>query len=123
MARNILTVDDSATIRRMVSFTFKGAGHNVFEAEDGVAGLAVLKSQKIELVITDVNMPNMGGLEFTRQARTLPDYAAVPIVLLTTESDPNKKAEGKAAGATGWIVKPFTPEQLQAVLAKLFPNG
>lgn len=123
MARNIITVDDSSTIRRMVSFTFKGAGHQVFEAEDGVAGLAVLKSQPIDLIITDVNMPNMGGLEFTRQARTLPQYTATPIILLTTENDPAKKAEGKAAGATGWIVKPFTPEQLLAVLTKLFPNG
>ena len=123
MSHKIITVDDSATIRRMVVFTLKESGQEVLEAGDGVEGLALLKAHKIELIFTDVNMPNMNGLEFTRQVRALPGYASVPIILLTTESDPTKKAEGKAAGATGLVVKPFSPEQLKAILARVFPNG
>ena len=123
MARKIISIDDSPTIRRMVAFALKEAGHQVYEAGDGIEGLNVLKSEQIELIFTDVNMPNMGGIELTRQARALPAYASVPIILLTTESDPAKKAEGKAAGATGWVVKPFTPDQLQAILKRVFPNG
>jgi two-component system chemotaxis response regulator CheY len=105
----------------MVSFTLTGAGHEVIEAQDGAIALNVLQARSVDLVITDVNMPNMNGIELTRQLRTLPSFARTPILLLTTESDPAKKAQGRAAGATGWIVKPFTQEQLLAIVAKLLP--
>jgi two-component system chemotaxis response regulator CheY len=121
MGKTILTVDDARTMRQMVSFTLKGAGHEVLEAQDGAIALNVLQSRSVDLVITDVHMPNMNGIELTRQLRTLPSFGRTPIILLTTESDPGKKAEGRAAGATGWIVKPFSQEQLLAIVAKLFP--
>ena len=121
MGKIILTVDDAATIRKMVSFTLRGAGHQVLEAADGVRALETLRSGLVDLVITDVNMPNMNGIELTRRMRALPSFLKTPIVLLTTESDPQKKAEGRAAGATGWMVKPFNQEQLLALVAKLFP--
>ena len=121
MGKTILTVDDAATMRRMVSFTLRGAGHEVFEAQDGAIALNVLQSRPVDLVITDVHMPNMNGIELTRHLRALPRFGRTPIILLTTESDPAKKAEGRAAGATGWIVKPFSQEQLLAIVARLFP--
>jgi two-component system chemotaxis response regulator CheY len=121
MGKKIITVDDAATIRRMVSFTLRGAGHEVLEAADGAIALNVLQAHPVDLVITDVNMPNMNGIELTRQLRALPSFSRTPVLLLTTESDPAKKAEGRAAGATGWIVKPFSQEQLLAVVAKLLP--
>ena len=121
MAKKILTVDDAATIRRMVAFTLRGAGHEVIEAQDGAIALSLLQAHAVDLVITDVNMPNMSGIELTRQLRALPRFSRTPILLLTTESDPAKKAEGRAAGATGWIVKPFSQEQLLAIVAKLLP--
>jgi len=93
----------------------------VLEASDGAVALSVLQSHRVDLVITDVHMPNMGGIELTRQLRALPSFGRTPILLLTTESDPGKKAEGRAAGATGWIIKPFGQEQLLAVVAKLLP--
>jgi len=122
MGKTVLTVDDASTIRKMVSFTLKAAGHEVLEAQDGTVALSVLQSRSVDLVITDVHMPNMNGLELTRRLRALPGFGRTPIILLTTESDPTKKAEGRAAGATGWIVKPFGQEQLLAVMAKLFPG-
>jgi two-component system chemotaxis response regulator CheY len=122
MPKTILTVDDAATMRKMVSFTLRGAGHEVLEAQDGAIALNVLQSRAVDLVITDVHMPNMNGIELTRQLRALPSFGRTPIILLTTESDPGKKAEGRAAGATGWIVKPFSQEQLLAIVAKLFPS-
>jgi two-component system chemotaxis response regulator CheY len=121
MGNTILTVDDAATMRKMVSFTLKGAGHEVLEAQDGAVALSVLQSHRVDLVITDVHMPNMDGISLTRQLRALPSFGKTPVLLLTTESDPGKKAEGRAAGATGWIVKPFSQEQLLAVVAKLLP--
>jgi len=122
MGKTILTVDDAATIRKMVSFTLRGAGHEVLEAQDGAVALGVLQSHTVDLVVTDVHMPNMNGIELTRQLRALPSFGRRPILLLTTESDPGKKAEGRAAGATGWIVKPFSQEQLLAIVAKLLPS-
>ena len=122
MGKTILTVDDAATMRKMVCFTLKAAGHEVFEAQDGAVALSLLQSRPVDLVITDVHMPNMNGLELTRQLRALPSFGRTPIILLTTESDPGKKAEGRAAGATGWIVKPFSQEQLLAIVARLFPS-
>ncbi|MDH5601800.1 MAG: response regulator, partial [Gammaproteobacteria bacterium] len=112
-------VDDSASMRQMVSFTLKGAGHTVVEAVDGVDALAKAKSGKFDLVISDVNMPNMDGITLIRELRALPNFKFTPMLMLTTESTAEKKQEGKAAGATGWIVKPFNPDQLLATANKV----
>ena len=109
MAKRIMTVDDSASIRQVVSFTLSNAGYDVVTAEDGVDALSKLGGAPVNLVITDLNMPNMDGIELIRNIRKEPASKFVPVVMLTTESQPAKKAEGKAAGATGWIVKPFKP--------------
>ncbi|MBK6660267.1 MAG: response regulator [Proteobacteria bacterium] len=116
---SILAVDDSASMRQMVAFTLKGAGYNVIEAVDGKDALEKAKSGGADVVLTDVNMPNMDGIELVRQLRQLPKYKFTPMLLLTTESGADKKAQGKAAGATGWLVKPFNPEQLLATIAKV----
>lgn len=116
----ILAVDDSASMRQMVSFTLKGAGHDVFEAQDGVDALNVAKGQSgFDLVISDINMPNMDGISLIKELRALPAFKFTPILMLTTESGVDKKSEGKAAGATGWIVKPFNPDQLLATINKV----
>ena len=115
----ILAVDDSASMRQMVSFTLKGAGYDVVEAVDGVDALNKAKGQSVNLVITDVNMPNMDGITLIAELRKLPAYKFTPLLMLTTESAPEKKAAGKAAGATGWIVKPFNPDQLLATVKKV----
>jgi len=116
----ILAVDDSASMRQMVSFTLKGAGHEVYEACDGAEALEVAKNQgAVDLVISDINMPNMDGISLIKELRQLPDYKFIPILMLTTESGAEKKGEGKAAGATGWIVKPFNPDQLLATIGKV----
>ncbi len=117
--KTIMTVDDSASLRQMVSFVLREGGYDVVEAVDGRDALSKLQGLELHLFLTDINMPNMDGIELTRQLRALPEYKFVPIVLLTTESHPEKKLEGKAAGATGWIVKPFKPEQLLAVVKKV----
>ena len=117
--KTIMTVDDSASLRQMVSVVLRRDGYAVVEAVDGLDALSKLRGQNLDLILTDINMPKMDGLEFTRQARVLPQYKFVPIVLLTTESHPEKKQEGKAAGATAWIVKPFSPDQLLAVVKKV----
>jgi two-component system, chemotaxis family, chemotaxis protein CheY len=119
--KTIMTVDDAVTIRKMISMTLKGAGHEVMEAVDGAAALDALKDRPVDLIISDVNMPNMDGIEMTRQLRQTSTHSRTPIILLTTESAQEIKDKGRAAGATGWIVKPFKEEQLLAVLAKLFP--
>ncbi len=119
MAKRIITVDDAATMRRLVGYTLRGVGHEVLEAEDGEDALRVLGQQSVDLVITDVNMPKMDGIELVRRLRALPRYQVTPILLLTTESDPEKKQQGKLAGATGWITKPFQPDQLIAAVAKV----
>jgi two-component system chemotaxis response regulator CheY len=120
MPKRILTVDDSSTMRQMVGVTLKSAGYEVLEAADGVEALDKLRqSPTIDLVLTDLNMPRMDGLELTRQIRALASGRAVPIILLTTESSPEMKLRGKAAGATGWIVKPFQPNQLLEVIGKV----
>jgi len=116
---NILTVDDSASMRQMVAFTLQSAGHNVTQAADGIEALAHAKSGQFNLVITDVNMPNMDGISLTRELRSLEEYKYTPILTLTTEAGKEKKEEGKAAGATGWIVKPFNPEQLLSTIKKV----
>ncbi len=118
MAKVILTVDDSASVRQMVRFTLCDAGYTVIEAIDGKDALTKFTSS-VNLVITDLNMPNLDGLGLIRGLRANPACKGVPIIMLTTESQPAKKLEGKAAGATGWIVKPFAPEQLVAVVRKV----
>jgi len=115
----ILTVDDSASMRQMVTFTLKSAGHQVTEATDGVDALQKAKQEKFNLIITDVNMPNMDGITLTKELRALDDYKFTPILTLTTESGSNRKKEGKAAGATGWIIKPFNPDQLLSTIQKV----
>jgi two-component system chemotaxis response regulator CheY len=120
MGKKILTVDDSASMRQMVSFTLKGAGYDVVEAVDGKDALGKVQGADIGMIITDLNMPNMDGIELIRAVRGMPGLKFIPIVLLTTESQDSKKKEGKEAGATGWIVKPFKPEQLVAVVKKVF---
>ncbi len=117
--KTIMTVDDSASLRQMVSFVLRGGGYDVVEAVDGLDALSKLKGQDLHLFLSDINMPKMDGIELTRKLRALPEYKFVPIVLLTTESHPEKKQEGKSAGATAWIVKPFSPDQLLAVVKKV----
>ena len=122
MAKKILAVDDSKTMREMVSFTLKNAGYEVVEAEDGQAALIALNGGKVDVVITDLNMPNMNGFGLIRALRALPNYKYTPILMLTTEGDSGKKEEGKAVGATGWIVKPFNPVKLVEVVQKVCPS-
>ena len=117
--KQILTVDDSASIRQMVSFTLAKAGFEVTEAVDGRDGLAKAGQRKADLIITDLNMPNMDGIQMIAAIRKLPGYGFTPILMLTTESQAGKKDEGRKAGATGWIVKPFNADQLIAVVQKL----
>ena len=118
MSKTIMTVDDSASVRQMVSLTLRDAGYSIIEACDGKDALAKLAGP-VDMIVTDLNMPNMDGITFIKSVRALAQYKFVPIVMLTTESQASKKEEGKAAGATGWIVKPFKPDQLLAVAKKL----
>lgn len=117
--KKVLAVDDSATIRTSISFVLKEAGYDVVEAVDGVDGLAKAKADKFNLIITDINMPNMDGIEMIKQVRATEGYKFTPIIALTTENQDSKMQEGKAAGATGWIVKPFTSEKLLAIVKKI----
>ncbi len=119
MGKTILTVDDSASIRQMVTFTLKGAGYNVVEAVDGMDGLAKLGSTDVQMVITDLNMPKLDGIGFIKKVRANAKTKFIPVIMLTTESQAEKKQAGKSAGATGWIVKPFKPEQLLGVVKKV----
>ncbi len=116
---SILVVDDSASMRQMVVFTLKGAGYEVEEAVDGMDALKKAKLRSFNIVVTDVNMPNMDGISLIKELRGLNDYRFTPLLMLTTESGADKKQEGKAAGATGWMVKPFNPEQLLATIKKV----
>jgi two-component system chemotaxis response regulator CheY len=117
--KQILTVDDSASIRQMVSFTLTKAGYQVTEAVDGKDGLGKAGQTKVDLIITDLNMPNMDGIQMITAVRKLPGYGFTPILMLTTESQVEKKDAGRKAGATGWIVKPFNADQLISVVQKL----
>lgn len=112
MSKSILAVDDSTSMRQMVAFTLKGAGYLVEEAADGQQALNIAKGKSFDLVLSDVNMPVMDGIELIRQLRSVPAYKFTPILMLTTEAGAEKKKQGKEAGATGWIVKPFNPDQL-----------
>jgi len=118
MAKTFLIVDDSASMRQLIAFTIKDAGHEVLLAENGRDALEKMSRAKVDMVITDLNMPEMDGIAFIRELRGKADYKFVPIVMLTTESQEAKKQEGRAAGASGWIVKPFSPAQLMDVVKK-----
>ena len=119
MTKTVLSVDDSASVRQMVKLTLAGAGYEVIQACDGAEGLEKARGAAADVVLTDLNMPGMNGLALIRELRKLPTYTGVPIVLLTTESDAERKQQAKAAGATGWITKPFQPEQLLSVTKKV----
>jgi two-component system, chemotaxis family, chemotaxis protein CheY len=119
MAKIILAVDDSTSIRQMVAFTLKSAGYTVIEAVDGQDGLDKAKAQAVDLILTDQNMPRMDGLTLIKSLRNLPQFSATPILMLTTESSDEMKAQGKSVGATGWIVKPFDPHKLLEVIKKV----
>ncbi|MDK2881212.1 MAG: two-component system, chemotaxis family, chemotaxis protein CheY [Clostridia bacterium] len=121
MSRRVLAVDDSATVRSSLKLVLQEAGYDLVLAADGEEALNKIKKskEKFHLIITDLNMPKMNGIELIKAVRSLPDYRFVPILMLTTESQADKKLEGKKAGATGWIVKPFTPEQLIGVIQKV----
>ncbi len=119
MSKTALVVDDSATMREMVSYTLKQAGFEPLAGANGQEALDQLTGQQVDLIITDLNMPVMNGMAMIRGLRALPTYVGVPIVFLTTESDEAVKSEAKAAGATGWLTKPFKPDQLLSVVAKL----
>ena len=119
MYKRIMTVDDSASIRQMICFTLKEAGYEVVEASDGEDALTKLEGNHIHMMITDLNMPRLNGMELVQRMRAMPGYKYIPIIMLTTESAGEKKQQCKLAGATGWIVKPFKPEQLLAVVEKV----
>jgi two-component system chemotaxis response regulator CheY len=118
MAR-ILAVDDSPSMRQMVSVALSQAGHEVELACDGVEALRIAGTRRFDLVITDVNMPNMDGITLVRELRAKPTYKFVPLLVLTTEATPERKQQGREAGATGWLVKPFNPERLLATIARV----
>ncbi len=115
----IMTVDDSASMRQMISFTLNSAGHDVIEVCDGKEALDLAHGKSVDVVIADVNMPNMDGITLVESLRGLPDYKFTPILMLTTESEEAKRQQGKTVGATGWIVKPFNPEQLLNIVNKV----
>jgi two-component system chemotaxis response regulator CheY len=115
----ILAVDDSPSMRQMVAFTLRSAGFDVAEAEDGAIALELARKERFSLAIVDINMPNMDGMALVRALRAEADYKFTPLLMLTTEASPERKQEGKAAGATGWIVKPFNPEQLVATIKRV----
>jgi len=115
----ILVVDDSTSMRQMVKFALQTSGHEIVEAADGSAGLTAARQGTFDLVLTDVNMPIMNGIELAKELRKLPAFKFTPILMLTTESDTSKKMEGKAAGVTGWIVKPFQPAKLISTVNKI----
>lgn len=119
MAKKILAVDDSPSMRQMLRLTLRAAGYEVVEATDGDEALEYARQHGVDLVLTDVNMPRMDGITLVAHLRTLPAYQLTPLLLLTTESSPERKLRGKQAGATGWMVKPFKPEQLLATLEQL----
>lgn len=119
MAKTILTVDDSLSIRQMVTFTLKSAGYDVLDAVDGIDGLEKAKANSVDLILTDQNMPRMDGVTLVKNLRALPQHSKTPILILTTESTDEMKAQGRAAGATGWLVKPFDPQKLIEVVRKV----
>ena len=122
MSKTILAVDDSASMRQMIAVTLRTAGYDVVEAEDGDEALEYARKYCVDLVLADVNMPGIDGITLVAQLRTLPAYHLTPLLLLTTESSQERKLQGKRAGATGWMVKPFNPAQLLATLERVLSN-
>jgi two-component system chemotaxis response regulator CheY len=123
VSKRILAVDDSASMRHMVSVTLRGAGYEVVEAADGDEALEYARGHSVDLVLADVNMPRMNGITLVAHLRTLPDYRLTPLLLLTTESSQQSKQQGKQAGATGWMIKPFHPDQLLATLDRVLSGS
>ena len=123
MSKKILAVDDSGSLRQMLSFTLRSGGYQVVDAIDGVDGLKKAQASPFDLVLTDQNMPNMDGLTLIKRLRAEPAYRSVPILMLTTESSAEMKAKGREAGANGWMVKPFDPNKLLEVVAKVIGPG
>jgi len=121
MAKTILVIDDSASLRQVVKMALTGAGYEVLEAGDGKAALAMLDGRQVNMAICDINMPVMNGIEFVKAAKQLAAYKFMPILMLTTESQEEKKEQGKAAGAKAWMIKPFSPTQLVSAVTKLCP--
>ena len=121
MGKRVMTVDDSATVRQVLQMTLSGAGYDVVEAVDGQDALEKLASESVDMLVTDLNMPKLDGIDLIQEVRQKPGNRFMPIIMLTTESQPEKKHEGKSAGASGWIVKPFKPEQLLAVVRMVCP--
>ena len=121
MAKTILVIDDSASLRQVVKMALTGAGYVVLEAGDGKAALAMLDGRQVNMAICDINMPVMNGIEFVKAAKQIAAYKFMPILMLTTESQEEKKEQGKAAGAKAWMVKPFSPTQLVNAVSKLCP--
>jgi len=119
MNKTIMIVDDSASIRQVVGLTLKNAGYDTLEAVDGRDAVGKLDGRRVHLIICDVNMPNMDGISFVKQMKTMPSYRFTPVIMLTTEAGESKKQEGQLAGARAWIVKPFQPAQMLAAVSKL----
>ncbi|CAN5893192.1 response regulator [soil metagenome] len=119
MSKTVMIVDDSASVRQVVGLALRGAGYAVIEGSDGKDALSKLTGQKVHLIISDVNMPNMDGITFVQEVKKLPMYKFTPIIMLTTESQEGKKLQGQAAGARAWVVKPFQPAQMLAAVSKL----
>ena len=120
MSQTILAVDDSPSMRRMVAHVLRTGGYEVLEAEDGEEALRIARARRVDAVLTDQNMPRMDGLTLVRRLRSLEEYSRTPLMLLTTESSQEMKQKGREAGATGWMVKPFDPDRLLQMFAKLF---
>lgn len=121
MAKQVLTVDDSATVRSVLRMTLEREGYEIIEAENGKRALEIFPDTGVDMVVTDLNMPEMDGIDLIKEVRKKPGARFMPIIMLTTESQPEKKQEGKKAGASGWITKPFKPEQLLAVVRMVCP--
>lgn len=119
MSKTVMVVDDSASVRQVVGLALRGAGYTVIEGVDGIDALSKLTGQKVHLIISDVNMPNMDGITFVSEFKKLPAYKFTPVIMLTTESHENKKLQGQAVGARAWVVKPFQPAQMLAAVSKL----
>lgn len=119
MAKTVMIIDDSVSLRQVVTIALKNAGYEVIEACDGQDALSKLTGERIHLIICDVNMPNMDGITFVKEAKKLPNYKFTPVIMLTTESQEDKKLAGQAAGVKAWVVKPFRPERMIATVAKL----
>jgi len=119
MSKTILIVDDSESLRQVVNIALSGAGYQVFEAKDGVDGLSKLDGSKVHLIISDVNMPNMNGIDFVKAVKALPKYKFTPIIMLTTESQPYLMEESRKAGAKAWLAKPFRPDQMLQAVSKI----